>query len=175
MNIIIVLGRKLNSEGYPSDILLKRMEDAVSWYKIISGSDSDKETVLLLSGGAGPDGYSRYYSFSKTKEASVMKRIAVKLGVPSKNILLENSSKDTIENAKFTKNILDSLFEDDYNELYLVTSDFHMKRALCIFRDIVDEDIYSLVSKYDPFFEKSKEVCELKKYKKSKYSRKSKK
>jgi uncharacterized SAM-binding protein YcdF (DUF218 family) len=165
MIVIVVLGRKLNSDGSPSDILLERMEDAVEWYKFLSGFS--KETVLLLSGG-GPNGYSSYFQFSRTSEASVMKRIAVKLGVPSKNIILEDQSKDTIENAKFTKKILDSLEINYEDELYLVTSDFHMKRALYIFRDLVDEDIFSLVSKYDAFFEKAKEVYELKKYRDSK-------
>ena len=162
MIVIVVLGRKLNSDGSPSDILLSRMEDAVTWYNWFSGFG---ETMLLLSGGLGAPGYADYFKFSKTTEASVMKRIAVKLGVPPEQIVLEESSKNTIENAEFT---LDILNDYNYDELYLLTSDFHMKRALSIFNDIVDENIFTLVSKYDPFFEKAKEIKELEKYLNSK-------
>lgn len=161
MIVIIVLGRKLNKKNEPTEILLERMEDAVAWYKWLSGFD--KDTVLLLSGGPRTN-------FSKTTEASVMKRIAKKLGVPSNKIILEDASTTTIENALFVKQLLDSL-DFDYDDICLVTSDFHMKRSLYIFRDIVDPEIFSLVSKYDPYFEKGKEVYELMKYKKIRNSK----
>ena len=53
------------------------------------------------------------------------------MGVPSKKILLENESRDTNQNALFTAKILK---ERHFTNPVLVTSGYHMKRALLLFR-----------------------------------------
>ena len=70
--------------------------------------------------------------------ASLMKEHAESLGVPGETILLEDQSKSTEEDAKFTKNIL---MKKGYKSIILVTSPYHSKRASMIFGRILGKDI----------------------------------
>jgi uncharacterized SAM-binding protein YcdF (DUF218 family) len=51
---------------------------------------------------------------------------------PDSGLIVESKSKNTYENAVFTKKILDSLNMD--GEFLLVTSAYHMPRAVAIFK-----------------------------------------
>jgi len=62
-----------------------------------------------------------------------MKQWLVKRGVPKNKILLENRSMNTIENAKFTKRMVDKMHNV---KLIMVTSKNHMPRARKIFNNI---------------------------------------
>lgn len=62
-----------------------------------------------------------------------MKKYAIKLGVPSKNIYEENKSKNTIRNAIFSKQIVT---KNKWKKIILVTSDYHMTRSLFIFKHV---------------------------------------
>ena len=48
------------------------------------------------------------------------------MGVKSENIILEDKSKNTLENIIYSKKILDNIG----GKWYLITSAFHMKRAI---------------------------------------------
>lgn len=80
---------------------------------------------LLITGGSG--------SISKPhhREAIYVKNYLKKIGIPDSSILIENDSKNTYENAIYTKRILDSL--QFRGSILLVTSSFHMRRSLAIF------------------------------------------
>lgn len=80
---------------------------------------------ILITGGSG--------SISKPhlREAAYIKRYLLNLGVPDSCVLIENNSKNTYENAIFTKHILDSLHYQ--GNTLLVTSSFHMRRSKAIF------------------------------------------
>jgi uncharacterized SAM-binding protein YcdF (DUF218 family) len=85
-----------------------------------------KVTHLLISGGNGsliPDNF---------EESDWVKTQLELLKVPDSCILIENRSRNTIENAAFSKTILnDKHLQPPY---LLVTSDFHMRRSLNIFK-----------------------------------------
>ncbi len=70
--------------------------------------------------------------------ASLMKEHAMYLGVPKKAILLEDKSRNTEEDARFTKEILNKY---GYKSCILVTSPYHSKRATKIFRKIMGDKI----------------------------------
>lgn len=80
---------------------------------------------LLITGGSG--------SISKPhhREAAYIKKYLKNIAIPDSNIIIENNSKNTYENAIFTKKILDSLHFK--GSILLVTSSFHMRRSLAIF------------------------------------------
>lgn len=59
-------------------------------------------------------------------EAEITKRILLNLGVPSAEIIVENKSLNTTQNAAFTKALID---ERGFKRPILVTSAFHMERA----------------------------------------------
>jgi uncharacterized SAM-binding protein YcdF (DUF218 family) len=80
---------------------------------------------ILITGGSGS------ISKPKQREAIYIKKYLKAILIPDSNIIIENNSKNTYENAVFTKHILDSM---QFNgSILLVTSSFHMRRSLAIF------------------------------------------
>lgn len=80
---------------------------------------------ILVTGGSG--------SISKPhqREAAYIKRYLLTMGVPDSCVMIENNSRNTYENAIYTKHLLDSLHYQ--GNTLLVTSSFHMRRSKAIF------------------------------------------
>lgn len=72
------------------------------------------------------------------KEADIARRILKELGVSEDMILLENKSLNTTQNAEFTFNLMKSR---GYHEPLIVTSAFHMERAMENFKKLGVEAI----------------------------------
>jgi uncharacterized SAM-binding protein YcdF (DUF218 family) len=70
--------------------------------------------------------------------ASLMGEQAKYLGVPKKDMLLEDKSRTTEEDAIFTKEIMEKY---KYKSCILVTSPYHSRRATKIFRKIMGDRI----------------------------------
>lgn len=83
------------------------------------------QVPILLSGG-------QVYSDSGA-EAEIARRVLVSLGVPEKDILVETKSVNTTQNARFSAEILE---EKGFHQPILVTSAFHMKRAVLNFETV---------------------------------------
>ena len=81
-----------------------------------------KAPRVMLIGGAALEGY--------VPESKVMTDMAGELGLPQRVLLLEGKSRNTRENAMFTKNVVDSIHCD---EALLVTSAAHMPRSMAAF------------------------------------------
>lgn len=93
-----------------------RTETAVSLWK------QGLAPLLIFSGASlDPDSVS---------SAEIMKREAVRLGVPANAILLEPSSATTEENAKLTAQLMK---ERGLHTAILVTSPYHQRRASVLF------------------------------------------
>ncbi len=80
---------------------------------------------LLISGGSGS------LAMPFDKEAGHIRNFLLQIGIPNEKIIIENESKNTIENAIFSKKIIDSL--NTGHKVLLITSAFHMRRSLAIF------------------------------------------
>jgi uncharacterized SAM-binding protein YcdF (DUF218 family) len=70
--------------------------------------------------------------------ASLMKEHAESLEVPSRKILIEDKSRSTEEDARYTKKIL---HENHIASIILVTSPYHSRRASIIFEKVLGKDI----------------------------------
>lgn len=70
--------------------------------------------------------------------ASLMKEHAISLGIPQNAILLEDKSRTTEEDAIFTKEILD---KSQYKSCIIVTSPYHSRRAIKIFKRVMGDEI----------------------------------
>lgn len=80
---------------------------------------------ILLSGGSG------YVNFQDWKESGLLSKVLLKGGVPQEAILLENSSRNTYENAEMSSVMLRT---GQYGRRFLlITSAFHMRRSLLCF------------------------------------------
>ena len=92
-----------------------------------------KASRIILSGGRN------FGDKSGISEAELMRDYLVYLGIPASALYLESSSRDTMENARFTKNLLESnvfpILENSStpSKFILVTSAFHMARAVFSF------------------------------------------
>ena len=81
---------------------------------------------IIVSGGSGAV---LAKAHTEAAELTTLLRLA---GVPAHDILLEEKSRNTHENARFTKQLLAA--HPDVKSLVLVTSAFHQRRALGCFR-----------------------------------------
>lgn len=79
---------------------------------------------IVLSGGGG------FLMGETESEAETMRRFLVTLGVSEDRLVLEGESRNTAENASFTRDMIG----DGDGALLLVTSAFHMPRSVGIFR-----------------------------------------
>jgi uncharacterized SAM-binding protein YcdF (DUF218 family) len=84
-----------------------------------------KARLILLSGGYIP------WAGGATPEAATMRALLKEWGVPYNAIIMETDSRNTYENAAFTKQIM---ARHRFKHILLVTSALHMPRALATFR-----------------------------------------
>jgi uncharacterized SAM-binding protein YcdF (DUF218 family) len=70
------------------------------------------------------------------REAEVMRAIAVANGVPEDAILVEERAANTYQNVVFTHRIL---VENNWRRIALVSSPYHMRRALLTWRKVAPE------------------------------------
>lgn len=76
---------------------------------------------LVLTGGNGEP-------FStKVNDAEIMAEAAVRLGIPAKQVIVENVSRNTLENSHAVRKLVKG------NRIILVTSAYYMKRAAAMF------------------------------------------
>lgn len=80
------------------------------------------------------------------KEGTLVKRYLLELGLPSEDIIIENESRNTRENALNVKPILDK--EIPNGKFLLVTSGFHMRRAMGCFRKVGLEPVPYSTDRY---------------------------
>ncbi|WP_158069978.1 YdcF family protein [Cnuella takakiae] len=85
-----------------------------------------KVKQIIVSGGSGK-------VFAEAVPESIqIKNILLQAGIPGKDILTEEHSRNTFENAVFTKTLLQQ--HPQIKSLVLVTSAFHMPRAMGCFQ-----------------------------------------
>jgi uncharacterized SAM-binding protein YcdF (DUF218 family) len=85
-----------------------------------------KIRYIVFSGGSGS------IEFPEKREGIYVRKYLHSIGIPDTSLIVESTSKNTYENAVFTRRILDSLqLKGNY---LLVTSAFHMPRSMAIFK-----------------------------------------
>jgi len=119
----IVLGGMLSYDSQLDRLQFSKGADrilqAIQLYK-----DGIIDKILITSGSGS-------ITYSDIKEAPLIKKYLLTLEIPEEDILIESESKNTRENAIFSKPILDK--ETPNGNYLLITSAFHMRRALGCF------------------------------------------
>lgn len=123
-DVVIVLGAGTNSErpdplgkGGPSQTTLTRL--------IVGARLSRQLNIPLIFSGRGD-------SLDAASTNGIIVRYLADLGVAHRRIIIENKSKDTYENAAFSAKIC---MEKGFQRPILVTSGYHMKRAVHLFSE----------------------------------------
>lgn len=120
IDYIVILGAGLRGSDI-SNMLRSRLEVAMEY------ASQNKSVPIIVSGGQG-EGEDR-------TEAEAMGEYLVENGFDRERILFERKSTSTQENLAFTKELVRA--RGDYNpNLLIVTSNFHMKRAKMIAREL---------------------------------------
>ncbi|GHU70945.1 hypothetical protein AGMMS49992_04110 [Clostridia bacterium] len=114
---IIVLGAQVKPNGVPSEALLRRMNLALEHY-------NQKSALIIVTGGQGLD--------EPMAEGDFMYVWMRKQGIPTESLASENTSRNTRENIANAKAIMDA---HGLKRALVVTSDYHVPRALAICRE----------------------------------------
>lgn len=118
-DVIIVLGGRVKPDGSMSLTLKRRTEKAFSaWQQNLSSR-------FIVCGGQGAD--------EPFTEAHSMHQYLLQLGVPEEDIFLEDTSTNTYENLTNARQIMK---ENGMKNALVVTSDYHVTRALWLCRDV---------------------------------------
>lgn len=156
LDYVVVLGAKVE-EGHISNSLLRRLEKAAQYGR------KNPDTLLILSGGQGAD--------EPATEASVMYDYLRRSGIPDRQLALEEQSTSTVENIAYSKVLIDRLeqekdrpeippshrapgpymvVEDKPVQIGVLTSNFHVFRAVQIGKRRGITDISGISAKSDP-------------------------
>jgi len=114
---VVVLGAATTKEAKPSPTLLRRTRSGCDLVK------GQADARLLVCGG-------QTNSHHFVREASVMAEIAREEGLPDDMIIEEGQSRNTLENAIFTKRIM---AEQGWTHVRVVTDPVHLPRARMVF------------------------------------------
>lgn len=120
-NIIVVLGSGVSvwpekNQITPTQAVATRYLEGLRQYHLCKKSNNS--CTLLFSGG-DPRGIG-------TPEALILQRLALDTGISAGDVLIEDKSYDTEQNAFFTAALLKDY---RYDQLILVTSGYHLPRS----------------------------------------------
>lgn len=127
---IIVLGAQVRGEKVTKS-LAKRLDAAYDYL------NDNKETIVICSGGKGAG--------EDISEALAMKRYLIDKGIDEDRIITEDKSKNTYENLKYSLDIIG----DASSKVVVVTSNFHIYRALHLAKYVGFDKVSGLAGKSD--------------------------
>ena len=115
---ILILGCKVKKDGTLTNILKARVDKAIEFGKM-QKENTGKDIIYIPSGGKGKD--------ETISEAQAMKNYLLSQGIKEKNILIEDKSKNTFENIKFSNEIIKEKMGNA--KLAFSTTNYHVFRA----------------------------------------------
>ena len=110
-DVAVVLGNKVEHNGYPSPRLKARLDKALELYQ------TEKTSNIIVSGGHGKEGFF---------EADKMKEYLVKQGVPDSVIIVDNLGDNTLKTAVNTRAICKA---KGFKSVTVVSQWFHITRS----------------------------------------------
>ena len=117
--VVLVLGCQLREDG-PSILLKDRLDEALDYW------EDHPEVTVVVSGGQGPN--------EPTSEARGMADYLMARGVPEGQILLEDQSRNTSQNLRYSLDLLERAEVDWEGKLLVVSNGFHLARVRMLAR-----------------------------------------
>ena len=115
---IIILGCKIKKDGTLTNLLKSRVDRAMDFAKM-QKEKINKDIIFVPSGGKGND--------EIISEAQAMKNYLLEKGINEDNILIEDQSKNTYENIKFSNNLIKEKIPNA--KIAFSTTNYHVFRA----------------------------------------------
>jgi uncharacterized SAM-binding protein YcdF (DUF218 family) len=119
---VIALGFDRGPGGALTPTLEKRVQRAIHHH--LTGNAK----IIVMSGGRGP--------FECCSAAEAMRKYAIRKGVLPSSVIEQRDALDTVGEAVFTRLLLPPPLPG--RRVLIVTSDFHARRALMIFRFVYE-------------------------------------
>lgn len=113
---MIILGCKIKNDGSLTPLLKGRVDRAIE-FRNEQLKTTGKDLIFIPSGGKGND--------EIISEAEAMKKYLLEQNIKEKNILIENKSKNTFENIKFSY----KLIKDKKANIGFSTTNYHVMRV----------------------------------------------
>jgi len=123
---IVLLGGALGAP-LPPRVDTEMTESVDRVYKAAQLFRAGKAKTIVVTAGNQP------WSESRWVEAELIRDLLMEWGVPEESIMLEGSSRNTRENAQYSKNIVDAIA---CKTVLLVTSAAHMTRSVAAFKTV---------------------------------------
>lgn len=116
---LIVLGAGLLGDKV-TPLLADRIDRAIAFYNN-QKEKGVKPPKIIMSGGQGPN--------EIVSEALAMKNYALEVGIPEKDILMEDKSTNTKENLLFSANLIKKDSTKNNPKVLFFTTNYHVLRA----------------------------------------------
>lgn len=131
--IMVILGCQVKPWG-PSILLQDRLDKALDYL------EEHPDVIVVVSGGQGPDEH--------VTEARAMADYLIEHGVEEVRILLEEDSHNTVQNLRFTAQLLRERGYDTTEDVVVVSNGFHLTRVRMLFERVWggDENLSTLAA-----------------------------
>ena len=135
-----LLFQDLEDTGEKADCIIVLGSTKAAKYRVpvaVEAYKAGRASKIMLCGGKLRD-----FPDGKYSEAQHMHKAALELGIPEEDLILEDSSQDTVENILFALVELQRIFWlNKVRSVLLVTTAYHMRRSLAIARYLLPEHI----------------------------------
>ncbi len=121
-SVIVVLGGGITDFNTIEQPHITSYSRLVAACRLYYKARENKQPCTILVSGKG--------NSIKTSEAELFRKALIDMGIPDSDIIKEERSENTYQNAKYSSVILQKRIP---SQVYLVTSGFHLKRALLLF------------------------------------------
>ena len=130
--VMVILGCQVKNDG-PSQLLRDRLDEALSYL------DDHPDLTVVVSGGQGPD--------EPSTEARAMADYLVEEGVEEDQILLEDQSHNTVQNFRYTAQLLEERgYGLENTQVLVVSNGFHLTRARILAERTGFEEVSTLAA-----------------------------
>ncbi len=138
-DFILILGCQIRKDGTLTNLLKGRVDRAIE-FRNMQKEHTGKDLTFIASGGKGAD--------EVTSEAQAIKNYLLKNGINENNIIIEDKSKNTFENIKFSNNIINKRLPNA--KIAFSTTNYHVFRAgiMATIQNISIEGIGSKTKSY---------------------------
>ena len=123
--IMVILGCQVKPWG-PSVLLQDRLDKALSYL------EDHPDLTVVVSGGQGPDEH--------ISEAQCMYDYLTAHGVDGEQILLEDQSHNTVQNLRYTVDLLTEAGYDTTADMVVVSNGFHLTRVRMLWNRVCGGD-----------------------------------
>lgn len=135
-----LLFQGLEDTGENADCIIVLGSVKAAQYRVpvaVDAYNAGRASKLMLCGGK-----IREFPNGRYSEAEHMAKAVLELGIPEEDIILENSSQNTVENILFALiELQKSFWLNKVKRVLLVTTAYHMRRSLAIAQYLLPKHI----------------------------------